>query len=61
MEATEALLQVGFVPKRTVFLSFGHDEEISGFNGIKYIVEYLESIGIKEDGIEVTRFKLNVM
>src|SRR6476659_7474748 len=30
LEATEALLQKGFVPQRTIFLCFGHDEEIGG-------------------------------
>jgi carboxypeptidase PM20D1 len=30
MEAVEKLLAEGFVPERTIFLSFGHDEEIGG-------------------------------
>ena len=53
MEAVESLLQAGFVPKRTMFLSFGHDEEISGFNGAAKIVEHLESAyKIGKNGIE---------
>jgi carboxypeptidase PM20D1 len=30
LEATEAMLRKGFVPRRTIYLCFGHDEEISG-------------------------------
>lgn len=30
MEATEALIARGFSPERTVYLLFGHDEEVSG-------------------------------
>jgi Gly-Xaa carboxypeptidase len=53
MESVEALLEVGFMPNRTWFLSFGHDEEISGFNGIAYIVDYLKnSLNVSSKGIE---------
>ena len=30
LEAVEALLEEGVVPTRTIYLSFGHDEEIGG-------------------------------
>jgi len=30
LEATERLLEEGFVPPRTVYLGFGHDEEVGG-------------------------------
>ena len=30
MEAVEALLGEGFTPARTVYLAFGHDEEVGG-------------------------------
>lgn len=29
MEATEFLLKSGHVPKRTFYIAFGHDEEVS--------------------------------
>jgi carboxypeptidase PM20D1 len=41
LEGTEAMLRKGFRPQRTIYLCFGHDEEISG-QGAKAIVEYLE-------------------
>ncbi len=33
MEAVEELIKEGFNPERTVYLAFGHDEEISGMRG----------------------------
>ncbi|MEA4910197.1 MAG: M20 family peptidase [Anaerolineaceae bacterium] len=42
LESVEALLQAGFQPQRTIYLAFGHDEEIGGHNGAKQIVEWLE-------------------
>lgn len=47
LEATEALLSKGFQPKRTLYLSFGHDEEIGGLRGTKVIVEHLKAQGIE--------------
>lgn len=40
MEATEFLLKSGHVPKRTFYIAFGHDEEVSRititFSTLKY-------------------------
>ena len=47
LEATETLLSNGFQPKRTLYLSFGHDEEIGGLRGAKVIVEHLKAQGIE--------------
>ncbi len=41
MEAVEWLLANGFQPKRTVLLSFGHDEELGGPEGAQEIVNLL--------------------
>lgn len=39
LEAIEMLLQEDYLPERTVYLAFGHDEEISGANGAVAIAE----------------------
>ena len=47
IEAVEQLMSQGYQPNRTVYLSMGHDEEISGPLGATYIADYLESQNIK--------------
>ena len=49
MESIEYLLKQGFRPQRDIFLAFGHDEEIGGFNGAATIADYLKSEGIYLD------------
>ncbi|RMZ73809.1 peptidase family M20 M25 M40 [Pyrenophora seminiperda CCB06] len=41
MNAVEALVAAGFTPKRTLILSFGFDEEISGREGAQHLAGYL--------------------
>ncbi|KAI3393062.1 hypothetical protein diail_4771 [Diaporthe ilicicola] len=41
LEAVEQLIDAGFEPKRTVVLSFGFDEEISGFQGAGHLADFL--------------------
>ena len=41
MEAVEMHLAKGFQPERTIYLAFGHDEEIGGHNGAAKIAELL--------------------
>lgn len=58
LEAAEALLRKGFVPKRTIYLCFGHDEETNG-TGAKAIVEYLKQKNVHpelvlDEGGEIT-------
>ncbi|MDA9981715.1 M20 family peptidase [Gammaproteobacteria bacterium] len=43
MEAVEYLVDSGFKPDRTIYLAFGHDEEIGGHNGAAKIVELLQA------------------
>jgi carboxypeptidase PM20D1 len=40
MEAVEDLLRKNFQPERTIYLSFGHDEEISGTKGAASIAKW---------------------
>jgi carboxypeptidase PM20D1 len=47
LEGVEYLLKQDFKPERTVYLGFGHDEEIGGENGAVAIAALLESRGVK--------------
>ncbi len=46
LEAVEALIRDGFQPERTVYLTFGHDEEVGGMYGAKPMVDLLASRGV---------------
>ena len=35
--AVEELLQAGYKPKRTLWMAFGHDEEVGGVEGVAHI------------------------
>jgi len=59
MEAVEKLISEKFEPARTFYLSFGHDEEISGLLGAKAIAAYLAEQGVEaefvaDEGMAVT-------
>ncbi len=49
LEAVETLLSQGFVPNRTIYLAFGHDEEIGGDEGAAKIAALLKSRGVKAE------------
>jgi carboxypeptidase PM20D1 len=60
LEAVEALLNKGYSPSRTVYLAFGHDEEIGGNKGAAAIVALLASRSVKleyvlDEGMFVTQ------
>lgn len=46
LEAVEWLLGNGYVPPRTVYLAFGHDEEIGGREGAAQVAALLKSRGV---------------
>lgn len=46
LEAVEKLLQENYRLERTVYLAFGHDEEISGLRGAQVIASTLKSRGV---------------
>jgi carboxypeptidase PM20D1 len=47
LEGVEYLLKQEFKPERTVYLGFGHDEEVGGQNGAVAIAALLEARGVK--------------
>ncbi len=47
LEAAEWMIAQGFTPKRTVYFSFGADEEVGGTKGASAIAELLKSRGVK--------------
>lgn len=62
LEATEAMLRKGFTPQRSIYLCFGHDEEISG-RGARAIVQYLADRKLSaemvlDEGGEITEEKI---
>jgi len=62
LDAVERLVRQGFQPERTVYLAFGHDEEVGGPKGALAIARLLESRGVRlemvldEGGIVVRGF-----
>jgi len=51
MESVESLLKEGFQPQRTIYLAFGHDEEIGGNDGAEYLAKTLKDRNIYADFI----------
>lgn len=47
LEAVEGLLRTGYKPARTIYLTFGHDEEVGGRYGARSIVQKLVGQGVK--------------
>lgn len=49
MGAAEQLAREGFQPARTLYFSFGHDEEIGGAEGASAVADYLQGQGVQLD------------
>ncbi|MBH0779998.1 M20/M25/M40 family metallo-hydrolase [Nocardia bovistercoris] len=49
LEAVEAALTAGLRPRHTVYLAFGHDEEVFGDNGAVRMAERLRESGVRAD------------
>jgi carboxypeptidase PM20D1 len=47
METIEQLLHEGYQPRRSIFLAYGHDEEVGGTRGAKKISEHLQAQGLR--------------
>ena len=59
LEAVEQLAGQGFRPRATVYLAFGHDEEVGGGQGAARIAELLKARGVKlsfvmDEGLLIT-------
>ena len=51
LEAVERLISENFQPERTIYLAFGHDEEIRGLRGARIIASALKERGVDEEFI----------
>jgi carboxypeptidase PM20D1 len=51
LEAVESLLRAGFHSQRTVYLAFGHDEEVGGREGGRRIAALLEQRGVRLNSV----------
>lgn len=47
LESIEGLLAEGFTPPRTLYLTFGHDEEVGGRYGARVMVDTLVARGVR--------------
>jgi carboxypeptidase PM20D1 len=47
-EAVEKLVGEAFEPQRTIYLAFGHDEEVGGLGGARRIIETLAARGVQD-------------
>lgn len=59
MEAVEMLLASGFKPRQTIYLAFGHDEEVGGLRGAVEIAKLMQSRNVKlgyvlDEGLLIT-------
>jgi len=60
LEAVEKLISEGYVPERTFYLAFGHDEEIMGLQGAHEMAKLFKQRGITpefvlDEGLVITR------
>jgi carboxypeptidase PM20D1 len=51
LEAAERLLEHDFVPERTIYFAFGHDEEIGGKQGAQALVNWFKEQGIRPEAV----------
>jgi len=46
LEALESLLDGGYRPRRSIYIAFGHDEEVGGQNGAARIAQEISALGV---------------
>jgi carboxypeptidase PM20D1 len=49
LEATELMLQQGLKPERSLYLAFGHNEEVGGADGAQAVANHFKEQGIRFD------------
>lgn len=49
LEAMERRLAEGWRPQRSIYLAFGHDEEVGGMEGAQRVAEYFAQQGVRFD------------
>ena len=59
LQAAELLLASGFKPRQTIYLAFGHDEEVGGLRGALEIAKLLQARGVSlefviDEGLLIT-------
>lgn len=47
LEAAEALIRDGHQPSRSIYFSFGHDEEVGGIDGAQQVARHFQEQGIE--------------
>eukprot|EP01133_Synstelium_polycarpum_P019400 gene19400-23226_t len=47
LESIEDLIDQGFRPNRSIYLGFGHDEEVGGYSGAQAIAAHLRARGVQ--------------
>ena len=57
LEAVESLVADGFEPRRTIYLAFGHDEEIGGSRDLGFFNSDNEIIGTGDERISTSGLK----
>lgn len=60
LQAVEDLLAQGYQPRRTIYLAYGHDEEVGGEDGARVIAAHLAARGVRlefviDEGMPITQ------
>ncbi len=66
LEAVEKLISENFLPERTIYLAFGHDEEIGGLRGAGVMASVLKERGVEaefvlDEGLAITKGMVPMM
>ncbi|MCG9899414.1 MAG: M20/M25/M40 family metallo-hydrolase [Hydrotalea sp.] len=51
LESSNRLIAKGYQPSRTIYFSFGHDEEIGGINGARKVAAHFKQKGLRFEAV----------